>query len=157
MAEKHDIRIKEFKNRKAAHNYFFVQEIEVGIVLVGTEIKSLREGKLSFKDCYAAIDDGEVWLHNLHISPYSHGGYANHDPERKRKLLLNRKEINKLRAKIDELGMTLIPKDLYINGMGKVKLTLCLAKGKRLYDKREVMQEKTIKRENERTMKNLRL
>lgn len=157
MAEKKGIRIKEFRNRKAAHNYYFVQEIEAGIVLMGTEIKSLREGKLSFKDCYAGIDEGEVWLYNLHISPYSHGGYSNHDPERRRKLLLNRREINRLKAKIDELGMTLVPKDLYINGQGKVKLTLCLAKGKRLYDKRDVMQEETMKRESERTMKNLRM
>ncbi len=157
MEDKKDIRIKEFKNRKASHNYFFVQEIEAGIVLLGTEIKSLREGKLSFKDCFAGIEDGEVWLYNLHISPYSHGGYSNHDPERPRKLLLNRREINRLQTKVEELGMTLIPKDLYINGLGKVKLTLCLAKGKHLYDKREVMKEKTAKRESERIMKNLRI
>ncbi len=157
MEDKKDIRIREFKNRKASHNYYFIQEIEAGIVLLGTEIKSLREGKLSFKDCFAGIEDGEVWLYNLHISPYSHGGYSNHDPERPRKLLLNRREINRLQTKVEELGMTLIPKDLYINGSGKVKLTLCLAKGKHLYDKREVMQEKTAKRESEREMKNLRI
>ena len=153
MEEKRDIRIREFKNRKAGHNYYFVQELEVGIVLLGTEIKSIRAGKLSFKDCYAGIESGEVWLYNLHISPYSHGGYSNHDPKRPRKLLLNHREIRKLQSKVEEQGMTLIPKDLYINGMGKVKLTLCLAKGKRLYDKREVMQEKTMKRESERAMK----
>lgn len=153
MEDKRDLRIKEFKNRKASHNYFFVQEFEAGIVLLGTEIKSIRAGKISFKDSYAQIDNGEVWLHNLHISPYSHGGYANHEPERVRKLLLNHREIIKIQRKVEEQGMTLVPKNLYINGLGKAKLTLCLAKGKRLYDKREVMQEKTTKRENERAMK----
>jgi SsrA-binding protein len=156
MEDKRDIRIKEFKNRKAAHNYYFVQEFEVGIVLLGTEIKSIRAGKINFKDCYAVIDEREVWLHNLHISPYTHGGYSNHDPERPRKLLLNRREINRLQTKVEEQGMTLVPRDLYLNGLGKVKLTLCLAKGKRLYDKREVIQEKTAKREKERVMKESR-
>lgn len=153
--EEKDKRLKEFKNRKAAHNYYFVSELEVGIVLAGTEIKSIRAGKLNFKDCYASIENDEVWLHNMHISPYSRGGYSNHEPERARKLLLNKREIKKLRSKIEEQGMTLIPKDLYINGLGKVKLTLCLAKGKRLYDKRDVMQEKDAKREKERAMKNM--
>lgn len=153
MEDRRDIRIKVFKNRKAAHNYHFVQEFEAGIVLLGTEIKSIRAGKLSFKDCYAGIVEGEIWLYNLHISPYSHGGYTNHDPERSRKLLLNKREIRRIQGKVEELGMTLVPKDLYINGMGKVKLTLCLAKGKRLYDKREALQEKQMKREKDRAMK----
>ncbi|MCF7918358.1 MAG: SsrA-binding protein SmpB [Candidatus Cloacimonetes bacterium] len=152
-----DKRIKEFKNRKASHNYYFVQELEAGIVLMGTEIKSIRAGKVSFMDCYALIDNGEVWLYNLHISPYIYAGYGNHEPDRKRKLLLNRREISRLKSKVDEQGMTLIPKDIYINGQGKVKLTLCLAKGKRLYDKRDVMQEKTAKRDQERIIKNIRL
>lgn len=153
MEDRRDIRIKVFKNRKAAHNYHFVQEFEAGIVLLGTEIKSIRAGKLNFKDCYAGIVEGEIWLYNLHISPYSHGGYTNHDPERSRKLLLNKREIRRIQGKVEELGMTLVPKDLYINGMGKVKLTLCLAKGKRLYDKREALQEKQMKREKDRAMK----
>lgn len=155
--ENRDKRIKVFKNRKASHNYFFVQEFEAGIVLLGTEIKSIRDGKISFKDSFALLENGEVWLCNLHISPYKHGGYSNHEPERRRKLLLNRREISKLKSKIEELGMTLVPKDLYINGMGKVKLTICLAKGKRQYDKREVLQEKTAKRDKERLMKNAHL
>lgn len=155
--EARDKRIKEFKNRKAAHNYLFVQELEAGIVLAGTEIKSIRAGKINFKDCYAVIDDNEVWLVNMHISPYERGGYSNHEPERRRKLLLNRREINKLRSKIEEQGMTLVPKDLYINGLGKVKLTLCLAKGKRLYDKREALQEKDAKRDRDRMIKNMKL
>jgi SsrA-binding protein len=152
-----DNRIKVFKNRKASHNYFFVQEFEAGIVLLGTEIKSIRDGKVSFKDSFALIENGEVWLSNLHISPYKYGGHSNHEPERRRKLLLNRREIRKLKSKIDELGMTLIPKDLYINNMGKAKVTICLSKGKRQYDKREVMQEKTAKRDKERLMKNAQL
>lgn len=153
MEDKRDKRIKEFRNRKASHNYYFVQELEAGLVLLGTEIKSIRAGKVSFKDSYAGIENGEIWLYNLHISPYSHGGYANHEPERKRKLLLNHREIVRLQKKVDEQGMTLVPKDLYINGLGKAKLTLCLAKGKRLFDKRDVMKEKTAKREKERIMK----
>lgn len=155
--EDKDIRIKEFKNKKAAHNFYFIQEIEAGIVLAGTEIKSIRAGKMNFKDSYAGISHDEVWLYNLHISPYKFGSYANHDPERPRKLLLNKKQIKKLKTKVEEQGMTLVPKDLYINGLGKVKLTLCLAKGKKLYDKREVMQEKSAKREKERLMKNAQL
>jgi SsrA-binding protein len=156
MEDRNDIRIKEFRNRKAGFNYYFIQEFEAGLVLLGTEIKSIRAGKLSFKDSYAAIEGREVWLHNLHISPYSHGGYSNHDPERVRKLLLNRREIMKMQTKVEELGMTLVPKNIYINGRGKVKVTLCLAKGKKLYDKREVMQEQTSKREKERMIKEAR-
>jgi len=134
--------MKIFKNRKAAHNYYFFQELEAGIILKGTEIKSIRAGKLSFKDSFAKIENNEIWLHNLHISVYEKGNIFNHDPERKRKLLLNRREIKKLKYQVEERGMTLIPKDFYINDAGLAKMTLALARGKKLYDKRDTLRKK---------------
>ena len=134
--------MKIFKNRKAAHNYYFFQELEAGIILKGTEIKSIRAGKLSFKDSFAKIENNEIWLHNLHISVYEKGNIFNHDPERKRKLLLNRREIKKLKYQVEERGMTLIPKDFYINDVGLAKMTLALARGKKLYDKRDTLRKK---------------
>ncbi len=147
--------MKIFKNRKASHNFFFVQELEVGVALMGTEIKSIRAGKISFKDSHARIENNEVWLHNLHISPYDKADHFNHDAERKRKLLLNRREIRKLTNKVEEKGLTLVPKNLYINDKGLVKITLALAQGKRLYDKRESLQKKDALRNMERKMKDL--
>ena len=143
----------EFKNRKASFDFFFVQEIEAGIVLKGTEIKSIRLGKINFKDSYARIDDGEVWLYNLHISPYEKTTYFNHEPTRKRKLLLHKREIRRLKNKVEQDGMTLVPKSVYINENSKCKVLLALAKGKKNYDKRESIQEKDIKRDNERKEK----
>ena len=137
----------EFNNRKAQHDYFFIQEIEAGIVLKGTEIKSIRQGKVNFKDSYARIDDGEVWLYNLHINPYEKTTYFNHDPTRKRKLLLNKKEIKRLKVKVEQDGMTLVPKTIYINEKSKCKVMLALAKGKKSYDKRDSIQAKDIKRD----------
>jgi len=134
--------MKIFKNRKAAHNYYFFQELEAGIILKGTEIKSIRAGKLNFKDSFAKIENNEIWLHNLHISVYEKGNIFNHDPERKRKLLLNRREIKKLKYQVEERGMTLIPKDFYINDAGLAKMTLVLARGKKLYDKRDTLRKK---------------
>ena len=134
--------MKIFKNRKAAHNYYFFQELEAGIILKGTEIKSIRAGKLSFKDSFAKIENNEIWLHNLHISVYEKGNIFNHDPERKRKLLLNRREIKKLKYQVEERGMTLIPKDFYINDVGLAKMTLALVRGKKLYDKRDTLRKK---------------
>ena len=134
--------MKIFKNRKAAHNYYFFQELEAGIILKGTEIKSIRAGKLSFKDSFAKIENNEIWLHNLHISVYEKGNIFNHDPERKRKLLLNRREIKKLKYQVEERGMTLIPKDFYINDAGLAKMTLALVRGKKLYDKRDTLRKK---------------
>ena len=134
--------MKIFKNRKAAHNYYFFQELEAGIILKGTEIKSIRAGKLNFKDSFAKIENNEIWLHNLHISVYEKGNIFNHDPERKRKLLLNRREIKKLKYQVEERGMTLIPKDFYINDVGLAKMTLVLARGKKLYDKRDTLRKK---------------
>ncbi len=147
------ILMKVFKNRKAAHNYFFVQELEVGIVLLGSEIKSIRAGRINFKDSYASIVNDEVWLHNLHISSYEKANQFDHEPERKRKLLLNKREIRKLKTKVEEKGFTLIPKELYINENGLAKINLAVAKGKRLYDKRETLQKKDEMREMQRRQK----
>ena len=143
----------EFSNRKAGHDYYFVSETEAGIVLKGTEIKSIRLGKLNFKDSFAKVIDDEVWLFNLHISPYEKTTYFNHEPERKRKLLLHRREIKKLFKKVEQEGMTLIPKKVYINDRGKCKVLLALAKGKKNFDKRESIMEKDLKRENARSFK----
>ena len=143
----------EFKNKKAEHDYFFVQEIEAGIVLRGTEIKSIRLGRINFKDSYARVVDGEVWVYNLHISPYEKTTYFNHEPERKRKLLLHSREIKRLTNKVDQDGMTLVPKKIYINEKGKCKVMLALAKGKKLFDKRDTIQAKDMKRDMERRSK----
>ena len=146
----------EFKNRKAQHDYFFIQEMETGIVLKGTEIKSIRLGKVNFKDSYAKIDDGEVWLYNLHISPYEKTTYFNHEPTRKRKLLLHKREIKRLKVKVEQDGMTLIPATIFIKENSKCKVMLALAKGKKCYDKRESIQEKDIKRDIDRREKILK-
>ena len=145
--------MKSFKNRKARHEYFFIEQYEVGIVLQGSEIKSIRAGKVSFKDSYARIKDGEIWLYNLHISPYEQASYFNHDPERPRKLLLNKREIRKLSKKVEEEGYTLIPAELYINNRGLAKIKLVLAKGKKNYDKREDIKKRDEQRINNRRMK----
>ncbi len=136
-----------FTNKVAAYNYFLINEFEAGVVLRGTEIKSIRAGKVNFKDSYARIEDTEAWLYNLHISHYEKGNINNHDPERKRKLLLNKREIGKLTKLMDEKGFTLIPKDLYINEKGLCKITLAVAKGKKLFDKREDIKKRDILRE----------
>jgi SsrA-binding protein len=145
--------MRKFRNKKAAHNFYFLEEFEAGIALKGTEIKSIRTGKISFKDSYARVEDNEVWLYSLHISPYSHAGNFNHEPERKRKLLLHKREIRKLRKKVEEKGMTLVPKEIYINEDGMAKVVIALAKGKKVYDKREVLQKKDQAREMQRKMK----
>lgn len=133
-------------NRKARHDYEILEIYEAGLVLRGTEVKSLREGKANFKDSYARVDGNEVWLVGCHISPYHHGTDANHDPERKRKLLLNRSEINRLIGKTLERGLTLVPLRLYFKH-GRVKLELGLARGKKLRDKRRVLREREARRE----------
>ena len=143
-----------FKNRKAAHNYYFFQELEAGIILKGTEIKSIRAGKLNFKDSFAKIENNEIWLHNLHIGVYEKGNIFNHDPERKRKLLLSKREIKKLKYQVEERGMTLIPKDFYINDAGLAKMTLALARGKKLYDKRDTLRKKDEMLESKRRTAN---
>jgi len=146
--------MKLFKNKKALFNYFIVQEIEAGIVLQGTEIKSIRAGKINFKDSYARIESGEIWLYNLHIGIYEQGSYFNHEPERKRKLLFNRAEIRKLIIKTEEKGNTLIPTQLYINDNGIAKIKIALATGKRKYDKRDTIQKKDAERNLQRSLKN---
>ncbi|MBM4399327.1 MAG: SsrA-binding protein SmpB [Candidatus Cloacimonetes bacterium] len=142
--------MKSIKNRKAEHNYYIIQSVEAGIVLTGTEIKSIRAGRVNFKDSYARIEEGECWLMNMHISPWEKASYFNHDPERKRKLLLKKHEIKRLKTKVDEQGMTLVPLELYITETGKCKVLLALAKGKHTYDKKESLQKKDLERERER-------
>ena len=136
-------------NRKARHEYTILQTIEAGIVLVGTEVKSLRQGKANLVDGYAKIENGEVWLVNAHISEYTQGNINNHDPRRERKLLLNKSEIRKLIGKTKEKGLTLIPLRLYFKN-GKVKVELALAKGKKVYDKRRDIAKKDFQKEQER-------
>ncbi|MBI4683366.1 MAG: SsrA-binding protein SmpB [Nitrospirae bacterium] len=139
-------------NRKAFHDYQIQEKFEAGISLLGTEVKSLREGRANLKDSYAIIKEGEVLLLNCHISPYSHGNLQNHDPLRTRKLLLHRKEIDKLLGKTSQQGLTLVPLRIYFKN-GRAKVELGLAKGKRQYEKRESIKEKEAKREIERHMK----
>jgi SsrA-binding protein len=140
-------------NKKARHDYFIEDEYETGLVLTGTEVKSLRMGKANLKDSYARIKNGEVYVHQMHISPYPFAYYNNHDPLRVRKLLLHKWEIRKLYGKVNEKGHALIPLKLYFRG-GKVKLSLALAKGKRKHDKREDIRRRDQKRELDRERKN---
>ena len=137
------------ENRKARHDYLIVDQYEAGLVLTGTEVQSLRMGKANLKDSYARVKDGEVWLYQMHISPYPFAYYNNHDPLRVRKLLLHKREILRLYAKANEQGHTLVPLKLYFKA-GKAKITLALAKGKREFDKRETLRERDRKREVER-------
>ncbi len=139
-------------NKKAEHLYFIEQRFEAGISLVGTEVKALRQGKANLADGYAAIRDGEVWLISVNISKYDQGNIYNHDPLRKRRLLMKKSEIRKLRAKIEEKGYTLIPTRLYFKN-GKVKVELSLARGKRSFDKRDTIAKKDMKRDLERQVK----
>ena len=139
-------------NRKARHEYSILQTFEAGIVLQGTEVKSLRQGKANLLDSYASLKDGEVWLIGAHISEYTQGNINNHIPTRDRKLLLNKSEIRRLIGKVKEKGLTLIPLRLYFKD-GKVKVELALAKGKKVYDKRESIAKRDLQREQERRVK----
>ncbi len=139
-------------NRKARHEYTIIQTYEAGIVLQGTEVKSLRQGKANLVDSYASLKNGEVWLFSAHISEYTQGNINNHEPTRDRKLLLNRSEIRKLIGKVKEKGLTLIPLRLYFKN-GKVKVELALAKGKKVYDKRAAIAKRDFDREQERKVK----
>lgn len=143
-------------NRKAYHDYFIEEKFEAGIVLKGTEVKSLRDRRVNLQDSYAGVKDGEIFLHHCHISPYSHGNIMNHDPIRTRKLLLHRKEINKLLGKTQQKGLTLIPLRMYFSPRGHVKVELALARGKKQYDRREAIKEREAGREVERAMKGKR-
>jgi SsrA-binding protein len=136
-------------NRKAFHNFSILETYEAGLVLKGTEVKSLREAQVNFKDCYATIDDGEAWLVGCHISPYHHGSDANHEPDRRRKLLQHKREISRLLGKVAERGLTLVPLRLYFKG-GRAKIELGLARGKKLHDKRASIRERESRREIEK-------
>ncbi len=135
------------KNKRLNANYEVIDRIEAGISLTGTEVKSLREGKINFKDSYCKIKNGEAFLIGMHISQYSYGGYYNHDPERPRKLLLHKREIYRLKSKIMEKGYTLVPAMIYFNDRGKVKIELALCRGKNKADKRETLKRRDLERE----------
>lgn len=139
-------------NKKAHHDYFIEEKFEAGMVLKGTEAKSLRMGKANLNDSFALVKNGEAFLHNLHISPYEFGNRENHDPDRMRKLLLHKKEIVRLFSKVREQGYSLVPLRLYFKD-GLVKVEMGLAKGKKLYDKREVMKQKDMQRDMSQALK----
>lgn len=151
MAEAQDEKIVTI-NRKARHEYTILVTYEAGIILTGTEVKSIRQGKMNLVDAYAMIKDGEVWLVNAHVSEYDQGNINNHDPIRTRKLLLNKSEIRKLIGRTKEKGLTLIPLRVYFKS-GKVKVEIGLAQGKKLYDKREDIAKRDLQREQERRIK----
>ena len=143
------------ENRKAYHDYHLLETFEAGIVLLGTEVKAIREGRVNLRDSFARVEDGEVFLYNVNISPYSHRGYADHEPLRRRKLLLHRDEIRKLIGKTVEKGMTLVPTRLYFKN-GRVKVAVSHAKGKKDYDKRETIKRREADRETRAAMKTRR-
>lgn len=139
-------------NRSARHEYFVLESFEAGIALKGTEVKSMRQGKVNLKESYATVQDGEVLVHSMHISPYDQGSIFNTDPLRPKKLLLHRSEIRKLKAEVQQKGLTLIPLQIYLkNGMMKLELGLC--KGKRLHDKRDDIAERDAKRDMDRALR----
>lgn len=140
-------------NKKARHDYHISDEVEAGIVLVGTEVKSIRQGRVNLKDSYADIKNGEVFLRQMHVTPYKYAYYDNHEPLRSRKLLLHRREINKLIGKVNQRGFTIVPLKVYFKN-GKIKVQIGLAKGKKLYDKRNTIKDRDMKRELDREKKN---
>jgi SsrA-binding protein len=140
-------------NREAYHNYFIDETYEAGIVLTGTEVKSLRDGRVNLKDCYVVIKAGEAWLLNAHISPYSHGNRQNHEPTRTRKLLLHKSEILRITVKVQEKGLTLVPTKLYFNKEGRIKVEVGVAHGKKLFDKRETEKRRLVDRETRAMLK----
>ena len=139
-------------NRQAKHRYHFLETWEAGLVLTGTEVKALREGKAQIKDGYATVRDGEVWLHNVHIPPYGPASRENHEPERSRKLLMHRREIERLIGKTREKGLTLVPTRIYFRD-GRAKAEIALARGKDVGDKRQAIKEREMKREMERAIR----
>lgn len=140
-------------NRRATHEYYFVSEYEAGIVLTGTEIKSIRAGYANLTDGYCVFEQGELYVKNLNISEYANGSYYNHEAKRTRKLLLRRSELRKLERKLKEKGMTIVPYKLYISDRGFAKLQIALAQGKKTYDKRETLKERDVKRDMDKVMK----
>lgn len=141
------------KNRKAFHEYEVLETFEAGIALTGTEVRSLRENHCQLTDCFALVRDGEVWLHNVHIPPYSNGNIANVDPDRRRKLLLHKREIRKIHDQVKEKGMAVVPLKMYFKENSLVKVELAVARGKKLYDKRATMAARDSRREIERAIK----
>jgi SsrA-binding protein len=139
-------------NRKAFHDFHVLDTWEAGVVLLGTEVKAIREGRVNLRDSFARLDRGEIWLQNVHISPYSHSGYAFHEERRQRKLLLHRHEIQKLTGKVQEKGLTLVPLQMYFKS-GKVKVALALVKGKQAHDKRETIRRREVDRETRAAIK----
>ena len=136
-------------NRRARHEYEILETLEAGLVLRGTEVKSLRDGQVNFKDSYATVRNGEAWLRGCHISPYSHGTDANHEPERDRKLLLHKREITRIVGKTAERGLTVVPLKIYFK-QGRIKIEIGLARGKKLHDKRATLRERETRREMEK-------
>ena len=143
------------ENRKALHDFHILETFEAGLVLRGTEVKSIRDGRVNLRDSYARVEGGEVWVYNIHISPYSHRGYADHEPTRRRKLLLHRREIRKLIGKTVERGMTLVPTRMYFQN-GHVKIAIGLARGKKAHDKRETIKRREAERETRAAVKERR-
>jgi SsrA-binding protein len=143
------------ENRKAFHDYHLLETFEAGIVLLGTEVKAIREGRVNLRDAFARLEGGEVYLYNVNISPYSHRGYADHEPLRRRKLLLHRHEIQKLVGKTVEKGLTLVPVRMYFK-KGHVKIAVSLAKGKKEYDKRETIKKRDVDREGQEGIRQAR-
>lgn len=137
----------EIRNRQAYYDYFIDEKYDAGMVLTGTEVKSLRSGRASFNDSYCYFHRGELWVKSLHIAEYSHGTSSNHDPLRERKLLLNKKELRKIESKIKEKGVTVVPLRIFFTDKGIAKLELGLGKGKKLYDKRETIKQRDTQRE----------
>lgn len=136
------------KNKKASFQYYLIDTYTAGIVLLGTEIKSIREGKVSFVDSYCTLIEGELWLKGLHISEYTMGGHYNHEPRRDRKLLLKRSELRRIENKYQEKGLTIVPLSVFINEKGIAKVVIAIAKGKKLYDKREAIKKRDIERDS---------
>jgi len=139
-------------NRKALHDYHVLDSWEAGVVLLGTEVKAIREGRVNLRDSFARVEKGEIWLLNVHISPYSHTGYARHDERRQRKLLLHAHEIRKLAGRVAERGLTLVPLRMYFKN-GRVKVQLALVKGKQAHDKRETIRRREVERETRAAVK----
>jgi SsrA-binding protein len=139
-------------NRKAFHDYHILETFEAGIALLGTEVKGIREGQANLRDSFARVERGEVWLFNVHINPYSHRGYVDHDPKRKRRLLLHKHEIRKLIGKTVEKGLTLVPTKMYFKN-GRIKVAIGLARGKQDHDKRETLRRREVDRETRAAVK----
>ena len=143
----------EIKNRSASYEYFIEEKFDAGMMLTGTEVKAIRDGRVSFNDSYCLLDRGELYVKGLHISPYEFGSYANHNPTRERKLLLKKKELDKIAQKLKEMGFTIIPLSIYFNERGYAKMKIGLGKGKKLHDKRESIKQRESDREIKRFVK----